>query len=160
MSINLCVDGVQEEQVWQTFSPTKEPGCARGRTHGSWHRTGRSLISHGSTENCKPLLPLPSLCPPSSSLLPSLSSPSPPHSQVSLQRGYNVIMKDNAEPGLVRGYQQVHKGSVKLSITASCLHTYSVHFTLYHIVGNFREHKFSQITNKHVREKISRFLFS
>ena len=58
-----------------------------------------------------PLLPLlslflPLLLPPPFSLV-SLSS-----SQVSLQRGYNVIMKDNAEPGLVRGYQQVHKGSV------------------------------------------------
>jgi len=30
--------------------------------------------------------------------------------QVSLQRGYNVIMKDNAEAGVVRGYQQVYKG--------------------------------------------------
>ena len=63
--------------------------------------------------------PLPLPAPPS--FLPSLSSlfllfpsltPSPPHHQVSLQRGYNVIMKDNAEQGLVRGYQHVHKGSV------------------------------------------------
>ena len=30
----------------------------------------------------------------------------------------------------------------------------------YRIAGNFREHKFSRITNKHARKKISRFLFS
>ena len=33
---------------------------------------------------------------------------SPP--QVSLQKGYNVILKDNAEQGVARGYQQVYKG--------------------------------------------------
>ena len=30
----------------------------------------------------------------------------------------------------------------------------------YRIAGNFREHKFSRITNKHARKKVSRFLFS
>ena len=30
----------------------------------------------------------------------------------------------------------------------------------YRIAGNFRENKFSRITNKHARKKISRFLFS
>ena len=32
--------------------------------------------------------------------------------QVSLPKGYNVIMKDNLEEGLTRGHQQVYKGSV------------------------------------------------
>ena len=30
--------------------------------------------------------------------------------QVSLQRGYGVILKDNAEQGVARGYQQVYNG--------------------------------------------------
>lgn len=30
--------------------------------------------------------------------------------QVSIQKGYNVILKDTAEQGLGRGYQQVYKG--------------------------------------------------
>ena len=30
--------------------------------------------------------------------------------QVSLQKGYNVILKDNFETGLAKGYQYVHKG--------------------------------------------------
>ena len=56
-----------------------------------------------------PFLSLPSLLSAFSLISLSSSSSSP---QVSLQRGYNVIMKDNAEQGLVRGYQHVHKGSV------------------------------------------------
>ena len=30
--------------------------------------------------------------------------------QVSLQKGYNVILKDTTEQGVVRGYQQVYTG--------------------------------------------------
>ena len=30
--------------------------------------------------------------------------------QVSLQKGYGVILKDNAEQGVARGYQQVYNG--------------------------------------------------
>lgn len=32
--------------------------------------------------------------------------------QVSVQRGYNVILKDTNESGLGRGYEQVFKGYV------------------------------------------------
>ena len=31
---------------------------------------------------------------------------------MSLQKGYNVILKDTVESGLSRGYQQVYKGLV------------------------------------------------
>ena len=33
-----------------------------------------------------------------------------PSFQVSLQKGYNVIMKDSFEKGLANGYHYVHKG--------------------------------------------------
>ena len=34
----------------------------------------------------------------------------PPTTQVSLQKGYNVTMKDSFEDGLSKGYQQIYKG--------------------------------------------------
>ena len=53
--------------------------------------------------------PLPTLChtlPPG-----TLPHPSAPHTtQVSLQKGYNVVMKDSFEDGLSKGYQQIYKG--------------------------------------------------
>ena len=36
--------------------------------------------------------------------------------QVSVQRGYNVILKDTNESGLGRGYEQVCKGYVLLLV--------------------------------------------
>ena len=39
-------------------------------------------------------------------------------------------------------------------------HGADAQYMQYRIAGNFREHKFSRITNKHARKKISRFLFS
>ena len=36
--------------------------------------------------------------------------------QVSVQRGYNVILKDTNESGLGRGYEQVYKGYVCLRL--------------------------------------------
>ena len=33
--------------------------------------------------------------------------------QVSLQKGYNVILKDSFESGLSKGYEYVHKGYVR-----------------------------------------------
>ena len=41
--------------------------------------------------------------------------------QISLQKGYDVIMKDNFEKGLARGYQQIHSGSVCVASSSKSL---------------------------------------
>lgn len=47
---------------------------------------------------------------------------SPSLQQVSLQKGYDVILKDNFETGLTKGYEYVHKGYTPLQASLKVVH--------------------------------------
>ena len=63
------------------------------------------------------------------------------------------------------GLAQAHPNEVLqtvgtwISAVITTVHKFFLSFRAYRIAGNFREHKFSRITDKHVRKKIRDFYF-